>query len=127
MRSWLASVWFSSMLILTSLTLPPWARTTFSSAGVSCLHGPHQGAQKSTSTGTAREASITSLAKVAVVASLTMSPPEAAGFAALGLPKPNTMVLSKPVVGMLRCLLARYRDPRHGHDTWLVAAGADEP
>ena len=31
MRSWLASAWFSSMLILTSRTLPPCARTTFSS------------------------------------------------------------------------------------------------
>ena len=34
------------MFIFTSLTLPPAARTAFSSAGVSCLHGPHHGAQK---------------------------------------------------------------------------------
>jgi hypothetical protein len=39
------------MFILTSLTAPFAARTTFSSTGVSCLQGPHQGAQKSTSTG----------------------------------------------------------------------------
>src|SRR4029453_1865231 len=129
MRNWLASVWFSSILILTSLTLPFCARTAFSSNGVSCLHGPHQGAQKSTSTGTVREASITSLAKVAVVASLMTSLPPAAGFVAFGLPKPNTMVVSKPVVGMLgllRVAIAPLPGLRNGHDAWLVAAGSDE-
>lgn len=39
------------MFIFTSFTLPPAARTAFSMIGVNCLHGPHQGAQKSTSTG----------------------------------------------------------------------------
>ena len=39
------------MFILTSFTLPCEAATTFSSTGPSCLQGPHQGAQKSTSTG----------------------------------------------------------------------------
>ena len=37
--------------ILASLTLPLAAFTVFSRTGVSCLQGPHQGAQKSTSTG----------------------------------------------------------------------------
>ena len=49
------------MSILTSRTLPLAARTTFSRIGVSCLHGPHQVAQKSTSTGTVCDAWITSL------------------------------------------------------------------
>ena len=43
---------------------------TFSSTGVSCLHGPHQGAQKSTSTGWRFDSSITSFMKVWVVVSL---------------------------------------------------------
>ncbi len=66
------------MFILTSLTLPPAARTAFSSAGCSCLHGPHHGAQKSTSTGWRRDSWMTSAAKVAVVVSLISSPAGAA-------------------------------------------------
>src|SRR5688572_2823925 len=60
----------SSMFILTSFTLPLAARTTFSMMGVSCLQGPHQGAQKSTSTGWRLDSSMTSLMKVWVVVSL---------------------------------------------------------
>jgi hypothetical protein len=56
---------------LTSFTLPLAARTTFSSTGVSCRHGPHQGAQKSTSTGWRFDSSITSRTKAWVVVSLT--------------------------------------------------------
>src|SRR5437660_8167541 len=59
------------MSILTSFTLPLAARTTFSSTGASCLHGPHHSAQKSTSTGWRLDSSITSLTKVWVVVSLT--------------------------------------------------------
>src|SRR5215813_7115371 len=60
-----------SMSILTSLTLPLAARTTFSNTGPSCLQGPHHSAQKSTSTGWRLDSSITSLTKVCVVVSLT--------------------------------------------------------
>ena len=74
--SW-ASCWtrarFLSMSIFTSRTRPPAARTTFSSVGVSCLQGPHQVAQKSTSTGTSREAATTSCMKVFWSPSLIMS------------------------------------------------------
>src|SRR5450830_447126 len=59
------------MFILTSLTLPLAAFTAFSRIGVSCLHGPHHGAQKSTSTGWCLDSSITSLTKPCVVVSLT--------------------------------------------------------
>ncbi len=51
MPIWPGIAGWSSMFILTSLTLPLAARTTFSRIGVSCLHGPHHGAQKSISTG----------------------------------------------------------------------------
>jgi hypothetical protein len=64
MPSWPAIEGWSSMFILTSLTLPPAAFTTFSMTGVSCLQGPHQGAQKSTSTGWRRDSWMTSAAKV---------------------------------------------------------------
>ena len=74
MPSWPAIGGWSSMFILTSLTLPPAALTAFSSIGVSCLQGPHQGAQKSTSTGWRRDSWMTSAAKAAVVVSLMTSP-----------------------------------------------------
>src|SRR5262249_32404512 len=60
-----------SISILTSLTLPLAALTAFSKIGVSCLHGPHHSAQKSTSTGWRLDSSMTSLTKVCVVVSLT--------------------------------------------------------
>ena len=78
--SWPAISGYSSMFILTSFTAPSAALTSFSSTGVSCLHGPHQGAQKSTSTGTVRDASITSCMKLCVVVSL-ISPPPGEDFA----------------------------------------------
>ncbi len=61
------------MFILTSFTRPAASLTTFSMMGVSCLQGPHQGAQKSTSTGCWRDASSTSRVKAAVVVSLIRS------------------------------------------------------
>jgi hypothetical protein len=61
----------SSMFILTSLTLPlPASFTAFSSTGVSCLQGPHHGAQKSTSTGWFIDSAMTSWRKPCVVVSL---------------------------------------------------------
>ena len=73
-RRCIARSWFWSTLILTSRTAPRASRTSFSSAGPSCLHGPHQGAQKSTMTGTSIEASSTSASKVAVLESFIRSP-----------------------------------------------------
>src|SRR5712671_611140 len=61
----------SSIFILTSLTAPLAERTAFSRIGVSCLQGPHHGAQKSTRTGCRRDSSSTSFLKVCVVVSLT--------------------------------------------------------
>ena len=50
---------FASMSILTSSTAPPVASTAFSITGASRWQGPHHSAQKSTSTGTVRERSMT--------------------------------------------------------------------
>ena len=77
MPIWPGTAGCSSMFILTSLTLPLAAFTAFSRIGVSCLHGPHQGAQKSISTGWRFDSSITSFTKVWVVVSLIS--PSAAG------------------------------------------------
>src|SRR5579863_3634282 len=46
-----ARLGFSSVLSFTNLALPVFAAATFSTIGLSMRHGPHQGAQKSTSTG----------------------------------------------------------------------------
>jgi len=45
--SWAANCWFSSILILASVNAPLDSLTTSSIIGLSCLQGPHQGAQKS--------------------------------------------------------------------------------
>src|SRR6476660_8235991 len=67
------------MLTLTSLTAPLASATAFSSDGPSVLQGPHQGAQKSTITGTLREASSTSAANVSSELSLICGFAPAAG------------------------------------------------
>src|SRR6185437_8893217 len=68
---------FSSMFSLTMRTAPLAALTVFSRIGPNCLHGPHHGAQKSTTTGRSNEASTTSAIKFAVVTSLTSAAPAA--------------------------------------------------
>src|SRR6185312_170099 len=74
------------MLTLTSLTAPLASATAFSSEGPSVLQGPHQGAQKSTITGTVREASRTSAANVSSELSLTCGfAPAAEGCCLCGL------------------------------------------
>src|SRR5436190_8609337 len=81
------------MLILTSLTAPLASLTTFSMSGCRVLHGPHHGAQKSTITGTVREASSTSLANLVWSLSLIRSAGGAAGGAApfnIGSMRPRT-------------------------------------
>ena len=49
--NWLAVSVFSMMSILAMTTLPASSSLISSSAGAIILHGPHQSAQKSTSTG----------------------------------------------------------------------------
>ena len=84
---------YSSVFIFTRRTAPREAFTTFSRMGVSCLHGPHHGAQKSTITGTFREASMTLATNDLVVVSLIRSP-EASGFLAAPPPK-SEMAISE--------------------------------
>src|SRR6195952_1518196 len=85
----------SSMFILTSLTLPLAARTAFSRIGVSCRQGPHQGAQKSISTGWRFDSSMTSFTKVWVVVSLIRS---GTGCGAGPLPCSIIVTVSSPDV-----------------------------
>src|SRR5215203_6056845 len=59
----------ASVSTLASATLPSRLVTPFSRIGVSWRQGPHQAAQKSTTTGSSRERSTTSVSKVASVAS----------------------------------------------------------
>ncbi len=83
---------YLSMSIFASFTLPLAARTAFSRTGVSCLQGPHQVAQKSTSTGWCLESSMTSFMKDCVVTSL-ISPSMAAGAA---ISPPCSMLMCRP-------------------------------
>src|SRR5258708_20875200 len=58
----------------TSRRRPPYSCSSFSRRGPSILHGPHQGAQKSTMVGTSSEASITSRSKEDSVVSIMVFP-----------------------------------------------------
>src|SRR5579859_2111854 len=90
MRSAWARSGFLSISTLASRTLPRVAATAFSSAGASCLQGPHQVAQKSTMTGASIEAAMTSASKVAVVTSLIGAAP----FPAADCPSARSIILS---------------------------------
>ena len=67
---WMRKAWPScgsaSVSIFTSLNRPLYSASICSSRGPSTLQGPHQGAQKSTSTGVCMDASMTSVSKVAI-------------------------------------------------------------
>ena len=69
--NWPATSGFWSILTLASRNLPPYSPASFSRIGLSIRQGPHQGAQKSTTTGTVEDRSITSRTKVSDVASMT--------------------------------------------------------
>ena len=69
MRNDVAVRGFSSVFSFVRTTSPAFSAATFSMIGPSTRHGPHQGAQKSTTTGTVFERSRTSVAKVASVTS----------------------------------------------------------
>ena len=61
----------ASTSTFASSTAPPVSATTFSRIGPSVLHGPHHSAQRSTTTGTVVDRSMTSVANVASVTSVT--------------------------------------------------------
>src|ERR1700704_899610 len=62
--------WFASTSSFASAT--PFSAVFSSSTGVSALHGPHQSAQKSTTTGSCIDRSITSVSKVSSVTSISV-------------------------------------------------------
>src|SRR5690348_14634991 len=60
-----------SQSVMSCVNAPPYSPASFSRIGPSVLHGPHQVAQKSTSTGVVSEACSTSVSKLAWPASKT--------------------------------------------------------
>ena len=68
-KAW-AILGFSSTLTLASSTAPAVSATAFSSMGPRVVHGPHHGAQRSTTTGTVELRSTTSDWKVWSVTSI---------------------------------------------------------
>src|SRR5262249_33924862 len=135
MRICCASSGFSSMLILTKRTAPRASRTAFSSIGPSCLQGPHQGAQKSTTTAASWEASITSAMKVAVELVLIRSAPSAAlgALPSIGsiAQNPLNLPLRWRPQGRLtsssgRASIGAALEPRHRYDLRLMARCGDE-
>jgi hypothetical protein len=66
--------WFSSTFILTILSLPDSSASSWSSTGATARHGPHHGAQKSTSTGTP-DSSTSALKLASVTACMEISSP----------------------------------------------------
>ena len=69
--NWPATSGFRSMSTLASTNLPPYSCASFSRTGLSIRQGPHQGAQKSTTTGTVEDRSMISRTKVSDVTSMT--------------------------------------------------------
>ena len=75
---------FASTSIFARIHAPRPSAASFSSTGESCLQGPHHSAQRSTTTGTCIERSMTSAWNVSSVTSRTTAgaaPPPAAGGA----------------------------------------------
>ena len=73
---WMPNCWampgFSSVSIFASTTLPSRASAAFSRIGPSCRQGAHQGAQKSTTTGTSADRCTTAVSKSASLTSITV-------------------------------------------------------
>src|SRR5690606_4108619 len=109
----------SSILSLASFTRPRASRTTFSSIGVNCLHGPHQGAQKSTRTGWRRDSWITSAAKEAVETSFMTSVPCGAVWLA---PAPAAALLSDPAFRPPKVMFTSPAPVSYGLSRLLICA-----
>ncbi len=78
-RYWRARFWLASVSSLTSSTAPARAATACSSTGPNWRQGPHHSAQKSTTTGTVAERSITAVWKVSSVTSISLIDASQAG------------------------------------------------
>ena len=97
-----ASRGFASTSILASTQAPAASLASFSSTGLSCLHGPHQSAHRSTMTGVVRDLSATSVLKVSSVTSNTNADAS---------PLPDSPVSAALAACCLRCAAA-CRAPR---------------
>ena len=86
-----ASRGLASTSIRASTHAPPASLASFSSTGLSCLHGPHQSAHRSTITGVVLDRSATSSLKVSSVTSITK--------ADAGLPRERRAVASASGLG----------------------------
>ena len=111
-------VGLSSTLTLTSSTAPSVAATACSRMGPSVVHGPHQGAHRSTTTGTSAERVRTTSSKVASVTS-TMATDDTGPATARPVRRPGAAD---------RCPAARVASG-HGRrtDRHAPTAAADEP
>src|ERR1700741_2866632 len=130
MRSCCAIWAFSSMLTLTSFTAPFACSTTRSSNGPSVLQGPHHGAQKSTITGPSSEACSTSVANVAMVASLTFAdggPDTGAGAPAPPLPALVRGLPPGPISAMIATLTDGVNVGRQGLNSKPLRTSAGPP
>ena len=70
--NWAAICWLSSIFILANTAFPLDPFITFSKVGPSCLHGPHHGAQKSTTTNLFKLSSRTFFSKSISLTSLML-------------------------------------------------------
>src|SRR5262245_38093567 len=114
MRNCCAISGFSSMFTLTRRTLPLASVTARSSRGVSCLHGPHHGAQKSTMTGVSMDASSTSAANVASDESLISADVPAAGDGVALAGSLSFTLIGRPEGSMSDAMSGSLLQPQHG-------------
>src|SRR5579875_2865712 len=113
MRKSRASLCSRSTSTFASSTWPPRAATARSSNGPSCRQGPHHSAQKSTTTGTACERSITSFWKLASVTSMHL-------MVAVG--KRSSASSRRARSQPCRPRVAGERDPSRASPRWPVSA-----
>src|SRR5262249_22166489 len=100
-----------SELTFTSLKRPPYSRSRRSMSGPSTLQGSHHGAQKSTTTGTSMEASMTSRSNDdRVVSIMDLTPPARIDARALRAVSTPALEIASDALG------ARGRNPPTRHN-----------
>src|SRR5437867_13252975 len=102
------------MSTFTSKNLPAYSFASFSSSGPNCRHGPHHGAQKSTTTGNSLDFRSTSASKVCEVEFLIHG--EASGMEGLCVGE----VRQRSFVGSKQGRGARRKPRRMNLHGWLV-------
>ena len=107
-KAW-ASRGFASTSTLASTQAPLASLASFSSTGLSCLHGPHHSAHRSTITGVVRDRLTTSSLKVSSVTSKTDA--DACPAPASAAPSPGAALAARAAACCLRWAAA-CRAPR---------------